>query len=122
MARWHQTHALVTPEPIDASRFALQIGRYPFAWELLCTLFLMPFHEDFLVALPNLIAWLIFGLAAYLVAVELGARRIHALTAAFLLLAMPMARGNVDTMHVDLSLEAYFMSILFFQFAYVTHT
>jgi len=117
MARWHQTHALVTPEPIDASRFALQIGRYPFAWELLCTLFLMPFHEDFLVALPNLIAWLIFGLATYLVAVELGARRIHALTAAFLLLAMPMARKHVDTMHVDLPLAAFFMASLYFAFA-----
>ena len=117
MARWYQMHALVTPEPIDASRFALQIGRYPFAWELLCTLFLMPFHEDFLVALPNLIAWLIFGLATYLVAVELGARRIHALTAAFLLLAMPMARKHVDTMHVDLPLAAFFMASLYFAFA-----
>src|SRR5439155_59092 len=105
------------PEPIDASRFALQIGRYPFPGELLCTLFLMPFHEDFLVALPNLIAWLIFGLATYLVAVELGARRIHALTAAFLLLAMPMARKHVDTMHVDLPLAAFFMASLYFAFA-----
>ena len=116
MARWYQAHALVTPAPIDARRFSLQIGRYPFDWELLCTLFLMPFHEDFLVAFPNLIAWLIFGLATYLVAVELGARRIHALTAAFLLLAMPITRKHVDTMHVDLPLASFFMASLCFAF------
>src|SRR5439155_1212272 len=68
MAGWYQAHALVTPGPVGASRYAAQVGRYPFDWEVLCTLFLLPFREDFLVAFPNLIAWLIFGLATYLVA------------------------------------------------------
>src|SRR3989442_6371697 len=80
----------------------------------------MPFQGDFLVAFPNLIAWLIFGLATYLVAVELGARRIHALTAAFLLLAMPITRKHVDTMHVDLPLRSFFMAGLYFALPSVT--
>ena len=117
MAGWYQAHALVTPGPVGASRYAAQVGRYPFDWEVLCTLFLLPFREDFLVAFPNLIAWLIFGLATYLVAVELGAQRIHALTAAFLLLAMPITRKHVDTMHVDLPLGSFFMAGLYFAFA-----
>jgi len=120
MAKWYQVHALVTPEPIDASRFAAQVGRYPFDWEVLCTLFLLPFREDFLVAVPNLLAWLIFGLATYLLAVELGARRMHALAAAFLLLAMPITRRQVDTMHVDLPLASFFMAGLYFAFAGAT--
>ena len=116
MARWYQAHTLVTPEPFDA-RFSLQVGRYPFDWEVLCTLFLLPFREDFLVAFPNLVAWLIFGLSTYLVAVELGARRMHALAAAFLVLAMPITRRQLDTMHVDLALGAFFMAGLYFAFA-----
>jgi len=119
MAQWYQARALPVPElELGVGRFGRQVSRYPFGWELLCTLFLLPFGEDFLVALPNLLAWLMLGVAIYLVAMEFGARRLLALTGAFLVLATPVARRSVNTMHVDLSLAAFFMAGLYFAFSH----
>ncbi len=117
MARWYRAHALVLG-PEQMGRFAQQLARYPSGWELICTIFLLPFREDFLVALPNLAAWVVLGLATHLLAVEVGARPIEALTAALLLLAMPITRKQVDTMHVDLPLGALFVAGVYFGFAY----
>jgi hypothetical protein len=52
MAQWYQTGTFPLLEQFH------QISRYPYNWEVLCTLFLYPLGgNDLLVALPNLIAW-----------------------------------------------------------------
>jgi len=61
MARWVQAGALVSIERND------QAAYYPYGWELLGTLFLLPLREDFLVTSANVIAWAMLGLATYLV-------------------------------------------------------
>ncbi len=112
MAKWYQTHAFVMLDQFYEGR--LQVSRYPYGWEALSTLFLLPFGEDVLVALPNLMAWLVFGLATHVVAVRLGARPLPALVFTFLLLTSPIVREHVTTMHVDLALGAFFMAGLAF--------
>ncbi len=108
MARWYQAHTFVRLEQFK------QISRYPYAWEMLSGLFLMPFREDFLVALPGLVAWVMLALATDVAALELGAQRPAALAAAVLVVATPVARRIVTTMHVDLPLAACFMAGLAF--------
>lgn len=83
---------------------------YPYAWEALCTPFLMPFGEDVFVTLPNLVAWALLGVATYVLARFWRARRIHALACAALLLALPCVADVVDTMHVDLPFAALFVA------------
>ncbi|MGH7896304.1 MAG: hypothetical protein ACREQQ_00005, partial [Candidatus Binatia bacterium] len=109
MANWYQTHSLRT---LDAA-FPGQ-SRYPYDWELLCTLFLMPFGEDFLVLLPNLVAWLVLGLSVYCLAIELGSRRSLALPVTLLALTMPIVHRHVVTPHTDLPLAAFFTAGVFF--------
>jgi len=58
MAQWYQSHAFVMPGGVTAA-----VTRYPYDWEALCALFLLPFGDDFLVASPNVLAWLVFGLS-----------------------------------------------------------
>ncbi len=108
MAKWYQTHAFVMLEQFFEGRF--QISRYPYSWEALSTLFLLPLREDFLLAFPNLVAWAVFGLGISLVAIVLGAPRSGALAFAFLALTMPLVRAHVMTMHVDLALGAFFVA------------
>jgi len=86
------------------------LSRYPFGWEALAALFVLPFGEDFLVALPNLVAWTIFGIAVHGTARTLGARRTPAAAAALLAATTPLVRGLVDTLHVDLAFGAFFLA------------
>jgi len=90
------------------------IGRYPYGWEALSTLFVIPFGDDFLVALPNLVALTVYGLAAYLLCRDLGARRYAALAAVVLLVSIPVVTGLVVTLHVDLAVAAFFLAALYF--------
>ena len=106
MAKWYQTHAFVMLDQFYGRRF--QISRYPYSWEALSSLFLLPLREDFLVTIPNLIAWTMFGSGIYLIAIVLGAGRNAALAFSFLALTMPTVRAHVMTMHVDLALGAFF--------------
>jgi hypothetical protein len=122
MAHWYQTASLEVPEV-----FRPQVtGRYPNAWEVLCTLFMMPFREDFLVALPNVVAWLILGISVYLLSVHFGAARIHSLAASSLSLTIPYVLGHVGTLHVDLPLASFFvggfyLSVLFLRTRQLTY-
>ncbi|MBO3459981.1 hypothetical protein G7B40_011165 [Aetokthonos hydrillicola Thurmond2011] len=67
MARWYQDFSFTKlPEFARftaATSMVEQIGYYPYTWEAFCTLFILPFKEDFLVTLPNLIAWVMLGLS-----------------------------------------------------------
>ncbi len=104
MARWVHAGALLPLERTD------QIGRYPYGWELLSALVVLPLREDLLVGLPNLIAWAILGLAIHCVARALGAPRLHAMAAAYAVLALPVTREQVGTLHVDLALAAFVLA------------
>lgn len=103
MAKWYQTGSLPR-----LAQFKL-ISSYPYGWEVLGTLFLMPFGEDFLVALPNLVAWALIGLSVYLISIKIGVERIYALTASALLLTLPVILQNVNTMHIDLAFASFFL-------------
>lgn len=83
---------------------------YPYGWEALCTIFMTPFGEDLFVTFPNVIAWVVLGLATYLLARLFRAQPIHALASAALLLAIPYVSDPVNTMHVDMPFAALFMT------------
>lgn len=122
MARWHQDFSF-TKLP-EFSRFTAsnsiteQVGYYPYSWEALCTLFILPFKEDFLVALPNLIAWVILGLSTYLLGLEFGASQFYALATSISLLVIPINLQQINTLHIDLPLATFFASSAFFAVTY----
>jgi hypothetical protein len=122
MARWYQDFAFTKlPEFTRFTSFdwiAEQVGYYPYSWEAFCTLFILPFKEDFLVALPNLIAWLVLGLSTYLLGLEFGASHFYALATSVLLLVIPINLQQINTLHIDLPLAAFFASSAFFAVAY----
>lgn len=101
LARWAQAGELLPLERRDRAAY------YPYGWEVLGLLFVLPFGEDVLVCAPNLVAWATLGLAVHRVGVVIGATRLHALAAAFCVLATPLVREQVPTMHVDLALAAF---------------
>lgn len=109
LAEWYQTGSL----PIFSKYLNDQIGYYPYSWEILCLLFIMPFREDFLVSFPNFIAWLIFGLSIYKLSHQLQAKRIYSLAAASLALSTPTLLKNVNTIHIDLPMATFFMVSLY---------
>lgn len=112
IARWYQAHALVLLPELPAIR------RYPYGWEILSSLLVCSFRDDFLIALPNIVAWTTLGVATFLLAREVGAGRRAAVLAVFLLLTTPTIRDLVVTMHVDLPLAAFFATALYYSLAY----
>jgi hypothetical protein len=111
LARWVYAGAMVPVERIVPN------GRYPYGWELLSALLVVPLREDVFVGVPNLIAWSILGLAVHGLARALGAPRLHAMAAAFLVLALPVTREQVETMHVDLAMAAFVLAGVYFALA-----
>ncbi len=112
MTTWYQSGFLtIPPEGVFQG--------YPFSWEVLCTLFLLPFGDDSVVALPNLLAWIIFGLAVYLLSGAIGVNRLSSMTAATLVLLLPIMKLHVNSLHVDLPLGAFFLSGLYFMLSYL---
>jgi len=108
MFDWYQSGTLNVQ-----AQFTL-ISRYPFNWELLCSLFLFPFQSDFAAEMPNIIAWIMFGLALYLLARSIGIQRIYSLASATLILHMPLLLKYVHSMHVDLPLAVFFTVGMYF--------
>jgi hypothetical protein len=113
MARWTQTGTFSVLE-----QFQADVGWYPYGWEALCTLLMLPFREDFLVTFPNLFAWAILGLSIYLLGRTAGAARIYSMAAASLVLTMPLLMQHINTIHVDVPFAAFFMSGLYFLIAF----
>ncbi len=120
MARWYQEGKFVRLDEFSRTGewSTDAITYYPFNWEILCTLFVMPFREDFLVTLPNVIAWLILGLSIYLLSVKVGAERVYGLAAASLVLTMPLIVQHVNGLHIDLPFAAFLLAGLYFAIAY----
>lgn len=119
MARWYQTHYFTLLDPAGEWLFAHPDAKvYPYNWEVLCALFLMPFGEDFLVCLPALIAWLLLGLSVYLLSRQFGATRFHSMAASALVLTVPYIIDQVNTIHIDLPLASFYMACLYLALSY----
>ncbi len=87
-----------------------QIGTYPYGWEALCAPTWFYLSSKSLVLFPNLIALVLLGIATMQMAERSGASKESARIAALLLLSLPLTVAQVDTMHVDLPLAAFFVS------------
>ena len=105
MAQWAQTGSLAMPEwPVVLG--LTHVARQPFSWETVAAIPLVGMGEDSLVAVPNLLAWLWYGLSIAVLAERLGASRARALAAASVSMCIPAAAGNVNTMQVDVPFAA----------------
>jgi len=102
IATWYQTGQFRTLEMIGENQY------FTYSWEALCSLFVFAYRGDFLVALPNLVAWVLLGLSIYIVARLLGAERTHGLIATSLVLTLPNVLQKVNNLQIDLALAASF--------------
>lgn len=108
IAALHSTGGLSTPA-VPAI-----VAWYPYGWETLCALFVLPFGEDLVVALPNLLAWTILGMAIYLLAQRGSESSPLAAMVALLALTQPLVLDQINTIRVDLALAAFFAAGLYF--------
>ncbi|MEG4148566.1 hypothetical protein [Microcoleus sp. Pol12B5] len=119
IARWYQTNSLTLLDAAGNWIFEQEQARvYPYNWHVLSALCVLPFGEDFLAAFPMLIAWLLEGIAVYLLSVKFGATRLHGMAAASLVLTVPMMLNQVNTLQPDLPLAAIFTVGLYFGLSY----
>ncbi|MGB3264512.1 MAG: hypothetical protein WBA89_11180 [Microcoleus sp.] len=119
IARWYQTHSFTLLDAAGNWIFEQEQARvYPYNWHVLSALCVFPFKEDFLAAFPLLIAWVIEGIAVYLLSVKFGATRIHAMAASTLVLTVPMVLNQINTIHPDLPLAAIFTVGLYLGLSY----
>ena len=119
MAIWYQTGSFEMMSPTGDIVFD-QVLRFPYDWEALCSLFLFPMGEDFLVALPKLLAWVLWGLAIYATSVRIGATRVHSLCAASLALTIPFVIFDVNTLRIDIAFAAFVALAVYFMFCYAS--
>ncbi|MGE5655776.1 MAG: hypothetical protein ACM37W_04105 [Actinomycetota bacterium] len=119
IARWYQTGSLTLLDPAGHWIFEHPDAKlYPYNWHIISTLFILPFREDFLVAFPQVVAWVLLGLAIYLMSLHLGSTRLNAMAGASLVLTVPMLLNSVNSMQVDLPLAAFFTIPLYLAFSY----
>lgn len=119
ISRWYQTGALTLLDSTGNWIFDHQDAIvYPYNWHILNLLCVLPFGQDFLVAVPQLIAWIIQGISVYLLSIYFGASRINSMAASSLLLTVPMMINQVNTIHIDLPLSALFTISLYFALSY----
>ncbi|WP_190274402.1 hypothetical protein [Oscillatoria nigro-viridis] len=119
IARWYQTHSFTLLDAAGNWIFEQEQARvYPYNWHVLSALFVLPFKEDFLAAFPLLIAWVLEGIAVYLLSIKFGATRIHGMAAASLVLTVPMMLNQVNTIQPDLPLAAIFTVGLYLGLSY----
>jgi hypothetical protein len=108
IARWVQEGRFVHFE-----QFARDlVAAFPFTWEAVASLLVVPLHRDLLVALPSLFAWVTLGLAVYALAVRLGAARDVASAATVLLLNVPLLLDQTFAVRSDVALAAFFVAAL----------
>ncbi|MBD1826680.1 hypothetical protein NDI47_25460 [Microcoleus vaginatus GB1-A2] len=119
IARWYQTHSFTLLDAAGNWIFEQDQAKvYPYNWHVLSVLCLIPFKEDFLATFPLLIAWVLEGIAVYLLSVKFGASRIHGMAAASLVLTVPMMLNQVNSIHPDLPLAAIFTVGLYLGLSY----
>ncbi|WP_293152338.1 MULTISPECIES: hypothetical protein [unclassified Microcoleus] len=119
IARWYQTHSFTFLDAAGNWIFEHEQARvYPYNWHVLSALCVLPFKEDFLTAFPMLIAWVLEGIAVYLLSIKFGATRFYGMAAASLVLTVPMMLNQVNTIHPDLPLAAIFTVALYLGLSY----
>ncbi|MEG4274319.1 MULTISPECIES: hypothetical protein [unclassified Microcoleus] len=119
IARWYQTHSFTLLDATGNWIFEQEQARvYPYNWHVLSALCVLPFGEDFLAAFPLVIAWVLEGIAVYLLSIKFGATRIHGMAAASLVLTVPMMLNQVNTIQPDLPLAAIFTVGLYLGLSY----
>ncbi len=112
VANLHATGGLTT------ATVATVVAWYPFGWETLAALFVLPLQQDLLVTLPNLLVWGSWGVALYCLARRLGASPAAAGSAVLLLLTQPLVIDQLNTVRVDLAIAAFFTMGLAFALLY----
>ncbi len=103
VAEWMQ-HGLGAGQEEWARKttFEAGIAYYPGDWTALTWLCCATMRCDVLAEAPNLVAWLLLGLASAALARAIGATRAAAIAGAAAVMAVPMAGRNLDSCHVDL--------------------
>ncbi len=86
------------------------VAWYPFGWEALCALLLLPRAGDLLILTPNLLAWTILGLGLYGTMRRLGSAPHVAILPVLLLLSQPLLLDQLSSLRVDLVVAALFMA------------
>ncbi len=120
IARWYQTGNFSFLDPLGHRILEHPDAHlYPYNWQILGLFFVMPFGEDFLVAFPGLIAWVILGLSVYRNSKILGATRLYSLAALSLILTIPMIQDQVNSFYLDLPLAAIFTFCLYQLICYI---
>jgi hypothetical protein len=99
---------------LDKQTYERGILYYPGDWSAVSWLATAPLGRDTATLLPNLVAWLVLGLAARGLALRVGASRANALAAAALAMLMPLCARNLHSAHVDLALGAELAAMLYF--------
>lgn len=118
IARWYQTGSLTLLDPAGNWIFEHpDAAKYPYNWHILSLLCLLPFGTDVLVTVPNFLAWIMLGLAVYLLSQELGANQFYSLSATALLLSMPYLLDRVNTAQSDLALATLFVVSVYFAYS-----
>lgn len=111
VAQWYQQATFVQPmEQLSGDIH----NAYPYTWNTLFLLALASVGHDQFVLMPNVLAWLILGLATYALGRLVGGHRFGAMFAAVLVLLMPVSVINVQTAHIDLPLGAFFVASVYF--------
>ena len=108
MVEWYQSGTLSISDQVTIPAY------YPFTWELLGLLFLVPLQGDVLVTFPNLIAWMLLGFSVYGLSRMCGSTPLSSLLSCSLLLCAPMVKEHMLSLHVDLPLAAFFLCGAYF--------
>jgi hypothetical protein len=113
VAQWYQRATFA--QPMDQwGPPNSPINSYPYNWNTLFFLALAPVGHDQFVLMPNVLAWVILGVATYSLGRLAGGHRFGAMFAAVLVLLMPLSIKNVSTAHNDLPLGALFVASVYF--------
>lgn len=113
VAHWYQLGTFRTPMAQWGGPGSV-INAYPYNWNMLFLLALVPVGHDQFVLIVNIVAWLIFGLATYALARLVGGHRLAPTFAAVLVLLMPLTISSVYTAHNDLPLGAFLVASVYF--------
>lgn len=111
IAKWYSTHSLAM------EKWGLA-NYYPYNWEMLCALFILPFNGDYAVALPNVLAWVLFGLGVWAITKRLKVSSSYAIVGMSSLLTLPLVIEQITTLHIDLAFAAYFLAAVTFILGY----
>jgi hypothetical protein len=109
-AGFYRTGSLQVPDQFRDN----QIGYYPYSWEAIGTLLILPLREDVFVLLPNLVSAALLGIFIFLLAAEAGADRATALAVAAVSLTYPITIRTVGSAHVDLPLATFFLAAIYY--------